>query len=210
MLKFVIECQILLKEFSKHMKKEVKELQQEVEFLCCKFWDSTFFFSICLVPSILIGLLLVIAALNLLARHGDQLQTNLVSDFQDWHQVLQKWLPIGKEERAVSKQALLTFYYVLSTYISRNNRKVLLFFLHLHKSLYGISFNFSLPICFPLQDLLTFFSGHFKNQFETSTDIDIAVKGFGLFAKPIKVHLPEELPGIFNILSQRSQEECGK
>lgn len=58
--------------------------------------------------------------------------------------------------------------------------------------------------------MLTFFTGHFKSQFEKSEDIDIVVKGFGLFAKPIKLHLPDELPGIFNILSQKSQEECGK
>lgn len=122
------------------------------------------------------------AALNLLARHGEQLQANLVSDYVDWHQVLQKWLHIGKEERAVTKQALLTFYSELSSFISRTKK----------------------------MDMLTFFTDHFKQQFKTSEDLDIVVRGFGLFAKPIKMHIPDELPGIFNILSQRSQEECGK
>ncbi|XP_034245330.1 DNA-dependent protein kinase catalytic subunit-like [Thrips palmi] len=129
------------------------------------------------------------AALNLLARHGDQLQASLISDsgYRDWHKVLRDWLPLGKEERAVAKQALLTFYYVLSTYLSRMKR-----------------------MDSSLMDKLKFFSDHFKSQFEKSEDVDIAVKGFGLFAKPMKMYLPEELPGIFNILSQRSQEECGK
>lgn len=60
------------------------------------------------------------------------------------------------------------------------------------------------------QDVLFFFSNHFRSQFEKSEDVDIVVKGFGLFARSMKLHTPDEIPLIFNVLAQRSQEESGK
>ena len=58
--------------------------------------------------------------------------------------------------------------------------------------------------------MLLFFSNHFKSQFQKSEDVDIVVNGFGLFAKTMKLHTPDEIPIIFNILAQKSQEESGK
>ncbi|KAJ1521117.1 hypothetical protein ONE63_002819 [Megalurothrips usitatus] len=123
------------------------------------------------------------AGLNVLARHGDQLKSNLVANYEEWHKVLRCWLGMGKEERSAAKQALLTFYYVLAGHITMQSNT---------------------------QDMLTFFLTHFKSQFEISQDVDIAIKGFGLFGKAIQQHQPEEIPLIFNILAQKSHEECGK
>ncbi|XP_052131205.1 DNA-dependent protein kinase catalytic subunit isoform X2 [Frankliniella occidentalis] len=123
------------------------------------------------------------AALNLLANHGDQFRASLVLKFEDWHKTLCRWLPIGKDERRVGKQALLTFYYIMANHITGQRGP---------------------------KDTLDFFCNHFKNQFQMSMDVDIAVKGFGLFAKPMKLLSPEEIPVIFNIIAQKSHEESFK
>ncbi|KAK3917413.1 DNA-dependent protein kinase catalytic subunit [Frankliniella fusca] len=123
------------------------------------------------------------AALNLLANHGDQFHVRLVSDCKLWHDILCDWLAMGKEERIAGKQAMLTFYHVIANFISRQDGP---------------------------KDTLDFFCNHFKKQFEDSKDIDIAVKGFGLFARAIKVYLPDEIPAIFNIIAQKSHEDSKK
>lgn len=64
------------------------------------------------------------AALNVLARHGDQFPTSLISEYQEWHELLRDWLSQGKDERTVAKQAIIMFYKVLANYASTQNKKV--------------------------------------------------------------------------------------